>query len=380
MNKLNTNKLQYFNARFQDILKSSQILMMNQIGDIIEDNKFDHVSFLGKTPVSDIIENIYPMAGQMNNAIEDKYTQLFVTRKIFDENYDIFTGKESGGNYVIVDDYSQVFAGLVRCDNFFILANSSKITNKFPVYALINSQEHGNLTVNFQEKKFEFYGLVRLGYLINPRGYTLEEIDEFEQIMGFKLRPDIKSYVSKTSILKYESKLFHINLNPLTYNQELITRLRLKFAYPGEKTISNIKFLSRYKSANSTNSGIEYNQVLADEMEYINSLTNGFLTLGSLKKQMLLINDQVYIKSDKKVYLLLNYDDCQNVGYDFSIWTYSYDNKNFDTILDYYDNEKNQDDADADDAEPVFDVNIHLKPDNIFKTLKFGTNLFFDNN
>jgi hypothetical protein len=374
MSNFNENKFQYFNARFQDILRSSQILMMNQHADIIEDNKFDHVSFLGKTPVFDVIQNIFPLAAQTNNVIEDKYSQLFVTRKIFEDNYDIFVNKETGGNYVIVNDYSEVFAGLVRCDEFFILANSSKITNKFPVYALINSQEQANITINSQDKKFEFYGLIRLGYLINPRGYTIEEIEEFENTMGFKLKPEIKSYVLKTSILKYENRLFHINLYPLTYSEELNTRLRLKFAYPGEKTVSNIKFLSRYRSASA---GQEYNQVLLDEAEYLNSLTNGFLYLGSLKRQMLLLNDQVYMKSDKKVYLLMNYDECSNVSYNFSIWTYSYDNKNFDTILNYYDD---RDDAerDPDEEEPVFDVNIHLKPDNIFKTLKFGTNMFFD--
>lgn len=375
MSEANINKFQYFNEKFQDILRSSTILMMNQLGDIIEDNKFNHVSFLGRTPVNDVIANIYPIAGQTNNVIHDKYSQLFITRKIFEENYEIFVGKETGGNYVIVNDYSEVFAGLVRCDDYFILANSSQITNKFPVYALINSQDQTNLTINSQKKNFEFYGLVRLGYLINPRGYTDKELDNFEKTMGFVLRNDLKSYVSKTSILKYDNKLFHVNLDPSTYSQEQLTKLGLKFAYPGEKTISNIKFLARYKSVSP---GIEYNKVIADESESLNSLENGFLFLGSLKRQMLLINDQTHLKSDKKVYLLLNYDDCEKVSYDFSVWTYSYDNKNFDKILDYYDDREGSNGQDPDEEEPVFDVNIHLKPDNIFKTLKFGTNLFFD--
>ena len=77
------DKFQYFCTKFQDILRSSQILMMNQLADVIDDNKFDHVSFLGRTQVSDIIENVSPLAGQVNKVIQDKYTQLFVTRKIF---------------------------------------------------------------------------------------------------------------------------------------------------------------------------------------------------------------------------------------------------------------------------------------------------------
>ncbi len=372
----NQNNFQYFNEKFQDILKSSQVLMMNQVADIIEDNKFDHVSFLGRTPVSDVIANLFPIAGQTNTVIEDKYTQLFITKKIFDENYDLFAGQE-GGNYVVVNDYSEVFAGMVRCDEYFILANSSIIQNKFPVYSLINSLEQAKLTVNSKDTKFEFYGLVRLGYVINPRGYTDEELNYFESEMGFKLKQDIRTYVKKTSILKFESKLFHINLDASTYQPSRKTRLGMKFAYPGEKTITNIKFLARYKAASETTNTLEYSKVLAEESEYMGNKENGFLYLGSLKRQLLLINEQVHMKSDKKIFLLLNYDECLSANYDFSIWTYSYDNKNFDKLLDYYEDCDNKK-KDSEEEEPEFDTNIHLKRDNIFETLKCTTNLFFE--
>ena len=134
--------------------------------------------------------------------------------------------------------------------------------------------------------------------------------------------------------------------------------------------MSNNKFLSQYKSASP---GLEYNQVLTDESEYIKSLTNGFLYLGSLKRQILLINDQTHLKSDKKVYLLLNYDDCDNVYYNFSIWTYLYDNRNFDKIIDYYDVQDDQDNKEK-DKEPELDV----KQENIYQTFKLTTNLFFE--
>jgi len=368
------DKFQYFNNKFQDILKSSQVLMMNQIADIIEDNKFDHASFLGKTSVTDVIENICPIAGQTNTIIQDKYTQLFITKKIVDENNELFLNKDSG-KYVIINDYSEVFAGMVRCDDYFVLANSSIIQNKFPVYALINSLEQTNLTINSQNTKFEFYGLVRLGYLINPRGYTDEELDSYESELGFKLRQNFRSYVKSTSILKYESRLFHINLDPSTYLPSRKTKLEMKFAYPGEKTVTNIKYLARYKAASDP---LEYSKVLEDETEHMGNIENGFLYLGSIKRHMLLINDQVHLKSDKKVFLLLNYDDCVNANYDFSIWIYSYDNKNFDTLLDYYDDQEQV--LDDNEEEPEFDVNTHLKRDNIFETLKCTKNLSFELN
>ena len=51
--------------------------------------------------------------------------------------------------------------------------------------------------------------------------------------------------------------------------------------------------------------------------------------------------------------------------------------KNFDKILDYYDDQDNKQ-TNQDDEEPVFDANLHLKPENIFKTFKCTTNLFFE--
>ena len=125
--------------------------------------------------------------------------------------------------------------------------------------------------------------------------------------------------------------------------------------------------MSRYRSSSP---GLEYNQVLKEEDEFLRSLTNGFLYLGSLKKQILLINDNTHIKSDKGVYLLLNYDDCGNVNYNFSIWTYLYDNRNFDKIIDFYDDQGEKEN----DEEPELD----LKQENIYQTLKLTTNLFFE--
>jgi hypothetical protein len=235
--------------------------MMNQTSDLIEENKFNHVSFVGNTPINNILEQVVPIAGCINNIIQDKYMQLFITREIFEKNNDLFKNDENdenSKNYIIVDDYSEVFNGFIRVDKYFILANSSIIKNKYNVYILVDSNSGLNYTINNENINFEFYGFINLGYLINPRGYTEEELIGFETEMKFSLRDDFKEYVKKTSIIKYANKLFHINLDYTTYDNLQRYKLSQLFQYSSEKTITNNRFLIRYKNAKTND---EYEEI-----------------------------------------------------------------------------------------------------------------------
>ena len=82
------------------------------------------------------------------------------------------------------------------------------------------------------------------------------------------------------------------------------------------------------------------------------------------------MNDEVYTKLDKKVYLLLNYSEETNINYSFSIWVNTYENKNFDQILEKYDKEE----EDITDN----DVILYLKRENIYKTLKCMENIYIE--
>jgi hypothetical protein len=360
-------KIKYFDDKFNDILKNSQFFMMNQTSDLVEENKFNHVSFVGNVPINDVLEQVVPMAGCVNNIVQDKYMQLFITREIFEKNNDVFKNNENGKNYVIIDDYSEIFNGFIRVDKYFILANSSIVKNKYNVYVLIDSNLGVDYTINNQNVDFEFYGFVKLGYLINQRGYTDEELLAFETEMKFSLRDDFKEYVKKTSIFRYSNKLFHINLDYTTYDNLQAYKLSQLFEYSNEKTITNNRFLTRYKNANTTD---EYEDISKEENEYMDQVDYGCLYIGSLKKQLIPLNDQVELKSENKIYLLLNYNQVENVNNDFSIWMYSYNNTNFDNLLEKYENDK-----EINEEGLEYDVAEYMKKENITKIFKFMENI-----
>jgi hypothetical protein len=352
-------KSQFFDDKFNDILSNSKCLVMNQTSDIIDDNKFSHVSFLGNITVDEILSQVTSMAQNVNRVVKDVHIQLFITKEIFEQNKEKFN--DNGQSYTIIDSYDEMFNGIVRVKNFYVLANSSNIHNKYNVYTLFDSKNQPDTNIDF-----EFYGFVKLGYLINPRGYTNEEIELFELGVGYPLKEAIKDYVKKSSIIKFDNKLFHINLDLKTYTFDQIEKLKKPFGYSGEKTISNLKFVSKYKTTESTT---VLEQIEVAENEYMSKIEDGFLCIGLLKNQSLLVNDKLYVKSEKKVYLLLNYET-SNLNYDFSIWVKSYDNKNIDLILENYDVE-NQTSIDN------YDYSLCAKKDNIFQTLKCMENLSF---
>jgi hypothetical protein len=349
-------KINIFDDKFNDILLNSKYLMMNQTSDIIDDNKFSHVAFLGNTSVEEILSKITPMAGIVNKVIKDVHIQSFISRSVFESNKGMINNNENGNKYTIIENYDEMFNGFVRVNNYYILANSSNIHNKYNVYTLFDSQSDPDNNINY-----EFYGFAKLGYLINPRGYTNKEINLFELAVGFPLKEDIKEYVKKSPIIKYDNKLFHINLDTKTYSDiNQIENLKKPFGYKGEKIITNLKFISKYKTAESIT---EYEQIKNDEKSYMSKIENGFLCIGLLKKQSLLVNDELYLKSEKKMYLLLNYET-SNINYDFSIWVKSYDNKNIDLLLENQTNDN-------------YDYSLCTKRDNIFQTLKCMENLSF---
>ena len=70
------------------------------------------------------------------------------------------------------------------------------------------------------------------------------------------------------------------------------------------------------------------------------------------------------------MYLLLNYSEETNINYSFSIWVNTYENKNFDQILEKYDKEE----EDITDN----DVILYLKRENIYKTLKCMENIYIE--
>ena len=316
-----------YSTNFDDIVNNSKYFMMNQISDITEENKFNHVSFVGKTAIEDILKLENPLKNNVNTLVNDKHIQMFITKKISEENNEI-----KFDNFTIIKDYSEIFNGFIRVEDYYILINS--LNNTYNVYLLVNTNTCPKQ--NESDKDIEYYGFIKIGYLINPRGYTEEELLEFEDIVNFKLKKDIRQYLLNRSIIKIENKLYHINLVHLS--DEDINNLSLPFGYQGLKVITN------------------KNKTIEEESEYFKNIKHGFLFIG-LSKNISIIADTNLIIPKMKVemFLLLNYEDCDTPNYNFSIWTNTYNNTNFDQ-------ESNDNDID------------YLNRKNISKTLKFLIN------
>jgi hypothetical protein len=82
--------------------------------------------------------------------------------------------------------------------------------------------------------KYLHYYLLCIKHIIQEEArYTTGNgnvnMDHFRNLKIKVLKPEIRSYVSTTSILKYENKLFHINLDTSTYDSTVRTMLESKF-------------------------------------------------------------------------------------------------------------------------------------------------------
>ena len=145
-----------------------------------------------------------------NDVVTDKYMSWFITESIVRSNKKLFKKPGLKEQFTIVKSYDDVFAGFLRVENFLVLVNT-KLIDTFNVYALIDNKciDGG---IEEMKKNVEYYGLVKIGTLINQRGYTDDEIEQFESSRAFKLHENIKEYIRKTSIISYCGKLFHIDL------------------------------------------------------------------------------------------------------------------------------------------------------------------------
>lgn len=337
--------MEQFNTEFNDIINNSKYFMMNQLSDIIDENKFHHVSFIGKTLISDIMNQDMTLAIRQNIVVNNNYRQFFITQKIYDEYKNVFNKDNS---LTILNSYDDLFSGFIRVENYYILVNS--LNKRLNVYILIDNNNSEQPLFNDENLEIEFYGFVKIGYLINQRAYNLEEITDFENKINFQLSDNMKNYLLNSSIVKFENKLFHIDLKNLSNNE--LHDVSQKYGYNGEKIVSNIKFLNKYRN------GINE---MTQEDEYMSKLKHGFLKIGLLKSnKILLSDDEKYDKNYVEIYLLINYETCLNVNYDCTLWTFTYDNKNFDDLL----NNIQDDNLDV------------LKRDNIFRTLKCSGNLY----
>lgn len=306
----------------------SQHFMMRQTSDIINENSFDHVTFVGTEPIKSILSKEYGLEKEKNTIMVDSYVQLFVSEEVFGENPEVFNNERNGVNYSVISHYDEVFKGFVMNKEFFILLNGDNFDHRYGVYVLIDGSTGNKFICNNSNKNITFFGFINIGYLIDPAGYTEDQLLTFESQVGYSIPPLIRGRLENTSIIDYKpsKKLFHVDL--LNYNNPV----KNKFTH-ATKNLTNSKFIKGMISEDKE----ESDRIEEENNTFVKSMKDGFLYLGIINKITVEMESTDNIDSRvDELYLLMNYDE--HVGYDFSftVWQYTILNNNAKKVLDLY--------------------------------------------
>jgi hypothetical protein len=147
-----------FPSKFKEMISKSQYFVMNQESDIFEKNIFNHVVFLGKSKIHDVLEMKMPLLKNKNTIVKDEYMQLFFSQHDYNQNVELFEGKT---NYSLVENFSEIFNGILRVENYYILLNSDH--KQYNVYVLLDNNSKDLKKIDGKPIDLEFYGFIKIG-------------------------------------------------------------------------------------------------------------------------------------------------------------------------------------------------------------------------
>ena len=332
--------------------------MMRQLSDAVDQNVFDHIVFVDSEPIENILSRENELIGYRNDCVEDKYTQMFISQEIYNNNTKVFKEYVEQGSYKIIPSYNDMFHGVVVTQNYFIMMNSSVFINRFPVFILIDS-ERQNIKIKKTKKSIEFYGFILIGYLINPSPYTDEQISTFENEYKFLIPPRIKEMLLKQPLIKYDNKLYYVDL--FDANKSVITRYT--------KRVKNMNNITQLKNIDSAETPEEKELAIEENIQFVSELCDGFLYLGIVSKITVPHDNIIALKQSNKLYLLLNFEEQYGVDYSFTLWERIVINNNVDKMLKLYsDKTIAKSMKSLRKAESLIDIN---DPKNILHIMKF---------
>ena len=276
----------------------SDFVHLVQLQDIVG-QQFNQITLIGN--YSKILKDQQNNINSVNKHIKANVTSLFLNKKA---EYNKFRPNHTTNyyDYEVVDDFSQLFNGMIKCNDFYILVNTENEDIKYGVYAI--AKEKSVHTIGMEYCCFVF-----IGKIINPTPYTKEEIELFEKFNTVSLSTKVKEYLlnhPKIYYLYLTKKLYFINL------LGNFPKLSIKFNnnennYSLEhfRPLLNEMFEKQIIEPDFNFSKDEAYQTLISNLENENNnFYNGFIKIGT-------IVDETHKNLNVKVeiYLLLNADE-----------------------------------------------------------------------
>lgn len=293
-----------FPPKFQNLFEHSQYFTMLQTSDILQNNVFDHITFLGKTQIDSSLINYEgdeTLFEKPNTILTDDHIQVFIDDKSVVETETIaLNHTRERYPFKRIESPATLFEGVLSVETYFILVNSEKCS-EYNVYVMSNDTNHEGI---------EYFCFVKIGHLINPKPFTGEEIIDFETKNGFLLEEEVKMFLmSHSRIIQYESHIFLINLNNEFNNGVFESDGRS--CYDNNRVLTNMKRLILKKNKMFEEEYEErMNDLRKEEEVYMNELKRGLLYLGHNEKT--------------RFYLRLRWKTMDEDGNDpgFSMWIY----------------------------------------------------------
>jgi hypothetical protein len=325
-NSSNINFLNLFeknnNFTISEYLKEailySNLIHLNQLNDI-KNQEFNHVSFIGN--YSDLLGISYPNLKNQNMIIEDKLNYVYLSKN-GDNNLVEFKPNHTPFSFPCkyVENLESVFDGMVKCNNYYILLNTSNEKLELNVYAYTKGNAMNS----------DYYFLVLIGKLISPLPYKNEEVNSFITKYNLNLSPIFIDYLQNSfKIFGLEmdkiKKIYYLNLHNESSSMD---SLRQQF---DKKNKSNfdleeyrkplLEFWEKSILGEETEEDKNNLNKLRHEIKIKNdNFLNGFMKIGTIDNQKFNFSE---LNQDLvlELYLLLNVSDADK-ELEGTIWVY----------------------------------------------------------
>ena len=301
-----TELLKDINYELPTMLKESvafsDFVHMVQLQDILE-NKFNHVTFLGN--YSKILKDQPDSIFKMNKHLKEETCTVFLNESI---HIDKFRPNHTTNyyKYEVCNDFSELYNGMLKCNDFYILTNTENENLKYNVYAVSEATS--------VHTPVKYCCFVFIGKIINPAPYTKDEVEIFEKLNNLNLSSKMKDYLTtkpKVYFSKITNKLYFVNLfGKFTNLNKKFSRTDDNYDVEHFRPLLNEVYETQlldesYDATKDSN----YQKIMDDLKCELDHFYDGFIKLGSI------LNDEKQ-NALVELYLLLNVDE-HNEG---TIW------------------------------------------------------------